>query len=187
MHSRRAPSVVTIGKFDGVHLGHAHLLRQLVASAHARGWRACVVTFDRHPFEVLRPEHAPPRIISADEKVRRLYAAGVDEVWVCPFTRSLAGLSAEAFLELIRARWELRELWVGRGFALGRDRGGTTDVLQALASEQGWTLRVVPPAVADGEPISSTRIRRLLALGRHTEARQLLGRLDGVELLAQAS
>jgi riboflavin kinase / FMN adenylyltransferase len=170
-----APSLVTIGKFDGVHLGHRHLIAQLKRRACQLGARTCVVTFDRHPFEVLRPDRAPVRLTSTADKLRLLYEAGVDDVWVCPFTRELAQLGAVEFVELIRARWTIREMWVGEGFALGRDRTGSTDVLRQLGLRQGWRLRVVPPALVDGEVVSSSRIRALLAADRHAEAQRLLG------------
>src|SRR5919199_2376646 len=114
-------SIVTIGKFDGVHLGHRSLLRQMADYAHARGVDACVVTFDRHPFEVLRPAAAPLRLSTVSEKVRLLRQAGADAVWVCPFTLELARLEPAEFIALVRERWPLQELWVGEGFALGRN------------------------------------------------------------------
>jgi riboflavin kinase/FMN adenylyltransferase len=172
-----APSLVTLGKFDGVHLGHRHLIAQLKHRARALGAQTCVVTFDRHPFEVLRPDQAPARLTSTTDKVRLLEDAGVDDVWVCPFTRELAQLGPAEFVELIRARWNVREVWVGEGFALGRGRTGSTDVLRELGQAQGWTLRVVPPALVDGEVVSSSRIRSLLAADRHAEAQRLLGQL----------
>jgi riboflavin kinase / FMN adenylyltransferase len=168
-------SVVTIGKFDGVHLGHQHLIAQLKRRARVLNVQTCVVTFDRHPFEVLRPDHAPTRLMPTAEKVRLLEAAGVDDVWVCPFTPELARLDPIEFIGLIRGRWPLRELWVGQGFALGRGRSGSTDVLREIGLRQGWTLRVVPPALIDGEVVSSSRIRALLAAERFSEARRLLG------------
>jgi riboflavin kinase / FMN adenylyltransferase len=169
-------SIVTIGKFDGVHLGHRYLLRQMADYAHARGLDACVVTFDRHPFEVLRPADAPLRLSTIEEKVHLLREAGADAVWVCPFTPHLARLGAAEFVALIRERWPLTELWVGEGFALGRNRAGTIDVLRALAEQQGWAVRVIQPAEVDAEPVSSTRIRALLSAGYAAEAQRLLGR-----------
>lgn len=168
-------SVVTIGKFDGVHLGHQHLIAQLKRRARLLGVQTCVVTFDRHPFEILRPECAPTRLMSTAEKVRTLQAAGVDDVWVCPFTAELARLEPNEFIELIRTRWSLHELWVGEGFALGRGRGGSAEVLREIGLRQGWTLHVVPPALIDGEVVSSSRIRALLAEERFSEAQRLLG------------
>ena len=175
---------MTIGKFDGVHLGHRSLLRQMADYAHTRGLEACVVTFDRHPFEVLRPTAAPLRLSTVSEKVRLLRQAGADAVWVCPFTAELARLEPAEFIALVRERWPLQELWVGEGFALGRNRVGTTDVLRALAEEQGWRLRVLQPAEVDAEPVSSTRIRALLSAGRAAEAERLLGRPIGAMLTA---
>jgi riboflavin kinase/FMN adenylyltransferase len=167
-------ALVTIGKFDGVHVGHQRLVRTMADAAHARGLQACVVTFDRHPFAVLRPSDVPLQLASVRERVTRLRAAGANDVWVCTFTEAIARLDARGFMDLVQRRWKLDEVWVAEGFALGRGRTGTTEVLRTLGEEQGWDLRVMRPAEVAGDIVSSSRIRQLLEEGRGAEAQELL-------------
>src|SRR3954447_20133814 len=171
------PAIVTIGNFDGFHRGHQHLIRQVVERARILGLPSCAVTFDPHPRDVLRPNNSELRLTPTREKVKLLRLAGIQDVWVCDFTRDIARLEAAEFLALIQARWPLAELWVGEDFALGRGRSGSTDVLRRIGFEQGWRLQVVTPLEIEGEVISSTRIRALLTAQRHAEATSLIGRL----------
>jgi riboflavin kinase/FMN adenylyltransferase len=171
-HTPRA--VVTIGNFDGVHLGHQHLIQQVVRRARTIDALACAVTFDPHPRALFRPEAAPLGLTSVDEKVRRMRAAGLDDVWVCSFTREIANLEPTQFLDMIEQVWPMAELWVGHDFALGRGRSGSIDVLREIGSQRGWRLHVVEPLRIEGEIVSSTRIRSLLTEGRHAEAASLL-------------
>jgi riboflavin kinase/FMN adenylyltransferase len=169
------PAVVTIGTFDGVHRGHQHLLRRMVARARRLGVRACAVTFDPHPRQVVQPGVNVPLLTSTPEKVRRLRATGLDEVWVCRFTPELARLEPAAFLALVAGRWSIRELWVGHDFALGRSRAGNHDVLRQIGRRHAWQVQVVAPLRLGGEIVSSSRVRRLLEAGRVEEASVLLG------------
>jgi riboflavin kinase / FMN adenylyltransferase len=169
-----APAVVTIGNFDGVHLGHQHLLQTVVQRARELDLQACAVTFDPHPRAVLRPDLAPLNLTPVPEKVRRMREAGLDDVWVCRFTREIAQMEPEGFLDLIEQRWPIAELMVGHDFALGRGRSGSLDVLREIGAERGFSLRVVEPLCVAGEVVSSSRIRSLLAEGRHAEATQLI-------------
>jgi riboflavin kinase/FMN adenylyltransferase len=168
-------AVVTIGTFDGVHRGHQHLLQQVVARARTLGVRAAVVTFDPHPRQVVRPAVPVPQLTATPERVRRLRALGLDDVWVCQFTPALARLEPEAFLALVADRWTIRELWVGHDFALGRGRAGDPTALRRLGQQRGWPVHVVPPLRLGGEIVSSSRIRRLLEAQRLAEATYLLG------------
>jgi riboflavin kinase/FMN adenylyltransferase len=169
------PAIVTIGNFDGFHRGHQHLVHQVVERARILGLPACAVTFDPHPREVLRPDQPVQRLTSTREKVRLLRLAGMDDVWVCSFTPEIARLEPADFMRLVSARWPLAELWVGSDFALGRARSGSHDVLRRLGFEQGWRLQVIAPLHVEGEPVSSTRIRALVAADCHAEAKSLLG------------
>lgn len=169
-------AIVTIGVFDGVHLGHQMLIRQVVERAHALGLRSLAVTFDPHPEQVLFPERKLTYLTRADERERLLYQLGVDDVWVCQFTPEVARLEPEEFLRIVIERQPLAELWVGADFALGRGRRGNLTVLMELGIAAGWALHMVPPLRYEGQIVSSTAIRTLLAAGAVRGAADLLGR-----------
>jgi len=169
--------VLTIGTFDGVHRGHQHLLRQLVHRAQETRHLSVVLTFSPQPRLLLHSEMQPAYLTTPQEKAALLESLGLGLLVLLPFTRALAETPAETFVRALYDRLRMRELWVGAGFALGRGRRGDTTVLQALASQLGYVLRVVAPVRDDGQAISSTRIRRLLLQGQVEEAARLLGRL----------
>ena len=172
--------VLTVGTFDGVHRGHQHLLQRLVARAREVCHLSAALTFDPHPRALLRPE-APLTILSSlEERTAMLQRLGLDLLVVQPFTSDLANTPAADFSAALCDRLHMRELWVGAGFVMGRQREGTIAQLQELAHRLGFTLRVVEPLRDDGSPISSTRIRTLLAQGNVSEAAKLLGRLYAV-------
>ncbi|MEN6479440.1 MAG: bifunctional riboflavin kinase/FAD synthetase [Anaerolineales bacterium] len=167
---------LTIGSFDGLHIGHQHLIRQLVTQAHEHGWLAGALTFDPHPRKVLSPERRTALLSTPQERDTIFAALGLDVLIVLPFTREMADTSASAFVRELARCLHLVELWVGEGFALGKDRTGDSAALQRLADELGFRLNVVPPVMVDGQPVSSTRIRALVEAGRMREAAVLLGR-----------
>ena len=172
-----APSVVaTIGAFDGIHRGHQQLIRQVTDRARYLGVQSLCVTFDPHPDVVLYPERHLTYLSDRAEKERILADLGVDHVLVFEFTREFSMLLPKEFLDLIQERHELKELWVGTDFALGRDRSGTIAALAELGRVEGFALHVVPPQRVDREIISSTAIRSLLAQGQVRHANRLLGR-----------
>jgi riboflavin kinase/FMN adenylyltransferase len=173
-----APSVVTVGTFDGVHLGHRAVLDRLAARAVESGLRSVLVTFDPHPLEVVNPSAAPPLLTVGSEKTEVLVESSVDHVVVLPFTPGLAALSAEAFVtEVLIARVGMRELLIGHDHGFGRGRGGNVEMLQSLAAEHGFTVDVIAPVgQADGHAISSTAIRRAIAGGDLARAAEGLGR-----------
>lgn len=171
------PFVVTVGAFDGVHRGHQALLSQAVEEARRMGGGSAAVTFDPHPDRVVRPDQAQPELTDLDERVALIHAAGIEDVWVIPFTREVSQMSPEAFLGELEKRWKIARLSVGPDFALGRNRSGSLDVLRDLARRDGWELEVLRVrADASGNVISSTRIRSLLAQGDVAGAAHLLGR-----------
>ena len=183
------PAIVTIGNFDGVHLGHQKLVQQVVDRARALGLCSLAVTFEPHPEQVLFPERKLNHLSTSEEKQRILQASGIDDVWVCPFTTELARLEPEDFMRMVAEREPLAELWVGADFALGRGRRGTIAVLSEIGSAMGWCLHMVPPLTLEGQVVSSTAIRTLLAAGAVRGAADLLGRnyrvagqLEGDEL-----
>ncbi|HEY8341984.1 MAG TPA: adenylyltransferase/cytidyltransferase family protein [Calditerricola sp.] len=164
-------SVVTIGAFDGVHLGHQALIRRAVAQARTLGVPSVVYTFDPPPRCYLQ---RVPMLTPLEEKVRRLAQLGVDHVVVARFDETYMSRSAEAFIEELRALNPV-EIWVGRDFRFGRGRQGGIDALAAA-----FHVRVMDPVCCTrGEVISSTRIRSLIAKGRREEAWTLLGGLEG--------
>jgi len=169
-------AIVTIGNFDGVHLGHLKLIHQVVARAHARGLCSFAITFDPHPDQVLFPERRQMYLSTAEERGELLKASGIDSVWICPFTRDLARLEPEEFMHMVTERQPIAELWVGADFAMGRNRKGSIAVLAELGAASGWDLHMVAPQMLEDQVVSSTAIRTLLAAGAVRGAADLLGR-----------
>jgi len=174
-------SVVTIGNFDGVHLGHQALLGRVVERARATGAMAAVLTFDPHPTQVLAPERAPKLLTPLAEKLRLIEAAGVDLVWVRPFTRELSAMSPAAFVEdaLVRSL-RASAVVVGPNFRFGHRQAGDVRLLAELGSGCACEIEIVEALRLRGQMISSTRIRELAELGRVHQAGRLLGRPFGV-------
>lgn len=167
--------VLTIGVFDGVHLGHRHTVRQVIRRAREKGCLAGAITFHPHPRAVLTRD-GPAYLVTLDERLALLRELGLDVVTALPFTRELARLPAPDFMELLCRHLRLREVWVGLDFALGHGREGTTTRLAEIGRKLGYDLHVVPPLVLDGQTVSSTLIRRLVQEGRVQAAARLLKR-----------
>jgi len=169
-------SAVTIGAYDGVHLGHRALLAELQERARARGLVSAVVTFDRHPATVVRPESAPPLLTDLDQKLELLASCGVDRTVVVPFDRSRADETAEDFVgEILVDALGSRLVVVGEDFHFGHGRKGNVALLRELGVHEGFEVDGVA-LTGRGEPVSSTRIRRLVAEGDVAGAAVLLGR-----------
>lgn len=179
------PVAATIGVFDGVHRGHQAVLAALRRAAAEHGERTLVVTLDPHPLEVLRSEAAPPLLTSAAERCSLLEAYGgpPDAVLVRRFDRAVAGLTAAEFLHgILPASARLARLVLGYDFRMGRDRSGGPEELAELGRREGFEVRRVEPSRDDGAPVSSSRIRKLVAEGSVREAAELLGhpyRIEG--------
>ncbi len=175
---------MTVGNFDGVHLGHQKMLGDVAERARALGVPSVVVTFDPHPMKVLRPEEAPLMIQTLRQREEGIEACGIEALLIVPFTRDFSLTPAETFVrDLLVGRLAAREVHVGERFTFGHQKGGNLDLLRRVGSEGG--MEVVGIAdVTDGlERISSTRIRRLLADGEVDPASRLLGRpyaMDGL-------
>src|SRR5438477_6651778 len=176
MNTLPKPAIVTIGNFDGVHLGHQKLIHQVADRARALGLCSLAVTFEPHPEQILFPERKLNHLSTPEEKVEILHTNGMEDVWVCPFTTELARLEPEDFMRLVTERRPMAELWVGADFALGRGRRGTISVLAEIGSAMGWGLHMVPPYMLEGPVVSSTAFRTLLAAGAVRGAADLLGR-----------
>lgn len=167
---------VTVGNFDGVHLGHQILFSEVVSRARDLQGTSVVVTFDPHPLKVLRPESI--RLISTTEqKIELIEKAGIDVLVVIPFDREFAATTAAAFVDdILLATIGVRELVVGYDYAFGRGRQGTIEFLKEKGREHGFPVTVVEAHYENGMLVSSTRIRELVAEGRMDEVRLLLGR-----------
>jgi riboflavin kinase / FMN adenylyltransferase len=176
-------SVVTIGSFDGVHVGHQRLLER-VRTAAARGSMTPVaVTFDPHPRCVVDPSGCPPLLCSLDDRLELLRRAGAERVVVIAFTRELSAWSADRFATTLIESLGMRRLIVGPGFALGRGREGNLEFLARLGRRRGFRVTTVAPARRGGRPVSSGRVRDAVASGSFSEAVSMLGRsyvLEGV-------
>lgn len=168
---------LTIGAFDGVHIGHQQILKELTAGAHAAGAPAVVLTFDPHPLEILRGALSNFYLMDADEKAEQIAAAGVDILIAHPFNQTVRNTSAEDFVRQINGQLDIRQLWVGHDFALGRDRAGDVPALEKLGLDLDFSVHQLEQIHADGEVVSSSRIRTLLSeQGDVTAAARLLGR-----------
>ena len=166
---------ITIGNFDGVHQGHARIVDRVIEQARDLGGAAVVFTFDPHPVRLLRPEHAPPPLTWTDRKAQLLAQLGIDAVIAYPTDEQLLALSAEDFFnQIVREQLGAKAMVEGPNFYFGRGRAGTIEVLRQLTSAAGIRLDVVEPLVLDGEFVSSSRIRRLIAEGDVAEAHRLL-------------
>ncbi|NQT30774.1 MAG: bifunctional riboflavin kinase/FAD synthetase [Deltaproteobacteria bacterium] len=168
--------LLTIGVFDGVHLGHKHLIAQLKELARKQGYLSGVITFSQHPQEVLSPRTKLPSLTGIDQRIALLKNEGVDIVLPLPFTPQIASLSPEQFLSLLKEYLKMKGLVIGPDFALGKDRQGDIDALRRLGQEMGFSVTVVPPLTMDGQVVSSTAIRKALAEGDMKQSRKLLGR-----------
>jgi riboflavin kinase/FMN adenylyltransferase len=167
---------LTIGAFDGVHLGHQKVLKELTAGAHANGAPAVALSFFPHPVEVLRGPLQAFYLSSPEEKLGLLEALGLDVLIQHPFDEQMAQTPAREFVEQLKGQLDLQQLWVGHDFALGHNREGDFPTLQRFGTEMGFEVRAVGALELDGEPISSSRIRRLLGEGRVEDAARCLGR-----------
>lgn len=169
--------VVTLGNFDGLHLGHQRLVRSLVGKAKEIGGTSIVFTFHPHPLKILAPETCPPLITTYEEKVELLSAFGVDLVLMIPFTRELSELSARDFAaKILKEKLGAREIFVGFNFRFGRDREGTVERLREFGRELGFNVTEVREVTVEGEVVSSTKIRTLIKAGNVEHAAKLLGR-----------
>jgi riboflavin kinase/FMN adenylyltransferase len=176
------PTVLTLGVFDGLHLGHQLIIERVVARARSTGAVPTVITFDPHPRAVLHPASAPPLLQTFDQKIEAFGVLGVEQTIVIRFTREFASVRAEEFLrDVLYERLQAREAYLGCGFAFGRGREGNINLLRRVSSELGFFADEVPEVRLRGQRISSSRIRELLASGQVNLARRMLGRPYGVE------
>jgi len=177
IHGGFSASVVTLGNFDGVHLGHQEIFRRLKARASELKTQALVLTFDPHPVRVLRPAMSPDLITPLEEKLRLIAECGIDGVVLADFTKEFAAQHPGSFVdEVLCEKLSARYVIVGHDFTFGRGKEGTIDSLKEMGERKGFDVEVVEALVSEGEIVSSTRIRGLIAGGDVSAAAALLGR-----------
>ncbi len=175
-------TVLTLGVFDGLHLGHQLIIRTVVDRAHEVGAVPTVITFDPHPRAVLHSRSAPPLLQTLDQKVEGFGVLGIQQTIVVRFTKEFSNIPATDFLrDVVSERLQAREVYLGKGFAFGHNREGNIELLRSVGSEQGFVAGEVPEVCLRSRRVSSSKIRQLLAQGQVNLARRMLGRPYGVE------
>lgn len=170
-------AVVTIGTFDGVHVGHQEVLREVVDRARAHSLRSVLVTFHPHPLRVVRPDAAPPLLTTTPERKLLLARSGVEYAVFLEFNHALQEYSARRFVEeILLERLRMRELVIGHDHHFGRGREGSAETMRALGAELGFEVTVVAPVRLGEDVVSSTRVRQALERGDAPEATRCLGR-----------
>lgn len=176
------PTVLTLGVFDGLHLGHQLIMKTVVERARAVGAIPTAITFEPHPRAVLHPESAPPLLQTFDQKTEALGVLGIEQTIIIHFTREFSQIRAEDFLrDVVVNRLRAKEVYLGRGFFFGHNREGNIDLLRRVSERLGFIADEVGEVRLRGRRIGSTRIRELLAEGDVNLARRMLGRPYGVE------
>ena len=181
--SRWVHPVLALGNFDGVHRGHRKILDRLHRVASERGATSVVMTFDPHPPRVVRPDKAPPLLMTKSQKLEAIAQAGVQGAAIVRFTRELSQWDPETFVRTVLVDWlHVSEVWVGANFLFGHDRSGNFSMLRDLGGRYGFKAEKIDPVRYKDFVVSSTRVRRLVSEGRMDEAGALLGHeyvLDG--------
>lgn len=169
-------TLFTIGVFDGVHIGHRHLLTHLRDKARKNGWLSGVITFKSHPETMLNSRCRLPWLSDLDNRINQIKSLGIDIVVTLSFTSELRQFSALEFMRLLKDYLKIRGLVIGPDFALGKDRQGNADQLSLLGQKMGFSIEIVPPLAINGEVVSSSLIRQTLDQGNIKKATKLLGR-----------
>lgn len=173
---RSANLTVTLGNFDGVHVGHRALIRETVKMAAESGGTPALLTFDPHPMKILQPDASPAQLLTREDKIKILSELGIRVMIIAPFSREMAGMRPENFVQdILHEIMDVRGIVVGYNYTFGHRGMGGPAVLQQLAAQYGYRLTVIPPVFAGGNEVSSTFIRQLLLSGAVDKAGQLLG------------
>lgn len=176
------PTVLTLGVFDGLHLGHQRIMQAVVERARAVDAVPTAITFDPHPRAVLYPESAPPLLQTLDQRLANFEILGIEQAIVIRFNREFAAQDAEQFLQnVVHERLQAKEVYLGKGFAFGKNRAGNIDLLRQMSARLGFFADEIPEICLRGARISSSKIRRLLAEGKVNLSRRMLGRPYGIE------
>lgn len=177
LRKKHKGAVLTIGNFDGVHLGHQKIISAVRKEAHRLGTRSLAITFEPHPVKVLRPERGLKLLTPPEEKARLLGHYGIDSVIFIGFSRQFASTPAEDFIQhVLVEKLGAKSVVVGHNYAFGRGKGGSTELLRRMGKKAGFSTRVVRHASMGGSVVSSSRVRSLLGWGRVQEAARNLGR-----------
>ncbi len=180
LYSSTERTSVTIGNFDGIHLGHQRILEDLVKKARESNSRSMIITFSPHPLKVLQPRSAPRLITSSEEKIQLIERTGVDFLLILNFDDELSGLSGEAFVrQILAGALHVKHIFVGKNFQFGHRRSGDVPLLEKLSGELDFAVHVIPQVVIRGSRVSSTWIRELIQSGQISKANRLLGRYYG--------
>ncbi len=174
--SHAQPVALTIGNFDGVHLGHQALLNELRAEARTRGLQTAAVIFEPHPREFFTPQQAPARLTSLREKLELFAALGIDRVHVCRFNERFAQMSAANFINALHEKLLAKFVLIGDDFRFGSGRGGDFALMEKIGAQLGFSVRSVRSVMHGGVRISSTAVRAALAAGQMRAAQRYLGR-----------
>lgn len=175
-------SILSIGNFDGVHLGHQAVLEHVVRRAEARSVPSCVMTFDPHPVKLLRPAQAPQLVTTLEQRLELIAGTGIQHALLVPFTHRLARMEAADFVrQVLVDRLQVREVYIGNNFRFGADRRGDVDLLVAMGRELGFDAGAAPVLSRGGDVVSSTRVRRAIGDGRMEEVAETLGRIHFVD------
>jgi riboflavin kinase/FMN adenylyltransferase len=175
-------TVLTLGVFDGLHLGHQRIMQTVVERAKTVNAVPTAITFDPHPRSVLYPENAPPLLQTLDQRLSNFQVLGIEQTIVTRFDHDFAAQDAEIFLrDIVHERLQAKEVYLGKGFAFGKNRGGNIELLRRISAELGFFADEVSEITLRGSRISSSKIRELLAAGKTNLARRMLGRSYGVE------
>ena len=176
--------VLALGNFDGMHRGHMKIIERVRRGAEERGASGVAMTFDPHASRVVRPDRAPPLLMTKSQKLEALARAGIHGVAVVRFTPALSQWDPETFVRSVLIEWlHVAEVWVGANFLFGRDRSGNFSTLRSLGARYGFRAEKIDPVRYRDFVVSSTRVRRLVSEGRVDEAGALLGHhyvIDGV-------
>lgn len=176
--------VLALGNFDGMHRGHLKIIERVRRGAEERGSTAVAMTFDPHPSTIVRPDKAPPLLMTRQQKLEALARGGMHGVAIIRFTPELAQWDPETFVRSVLVEWlHVAEVWVGANFLFGHDRSGNFSLLRSLGARYGFRAEKIDPVRYKDFVVSSTRVRRLVAEGRLDEAGALLGHyyaLDGI-------
>ncbi len=176
------PTVLTLGVFDGLHLGHQRIMQTVVERAETVKAIPTAITFDPHPRAVLHPENAPPLLQTLDQRLAAFKVLGIKQAIVIRFTKDFSAQDAEKFLrETIYERLQAKEVYLGKGFEFGKNRSGNIELLRKISKELGFFADEVPEVRLRGKRISSSRLREALFAGKVNLARRMLGRPYGVE------
>jgi riboflavin kinase / FMN adenylyltransferase len=178
-------AAITVGTFDGVHLGHRALVARTIDEARSFGATSVLVTWDRHPLETLRPGTEPKVLTTPERKAELIEDTGIDTLVVLPFDHAFSKWSPERFVTDVLVRLGARAVIVGDGWRFGHKAAGTTELLQKMGAEHGFQVQVLTLAAVEGESVSSTRVRSAIAQGDMISARTLLARpfdVDGIVL-----